>query len=51
LAARGPSDRRCDPSHPALRKSDAGRRVSCRVTGTLGGEKATVTSTAAKITL
>jgi hypothetical protein len=34
-----------------LRRSDAGRRVSCRVTGTLGGEKATVTSTAAKITL
>ena len=27
------------------------RRLSCRVTGTLGGEKATVTSTAAKITL
>ena len=34
-----------------LRKSDAGRRISCRVTGTLGGENASVTSTAFKITL
>jgi hypothetical protein len=32
-----------------LRKADGGRRVSCRVTGTLAGEQATITSAAARI--
>jgi hypothetical protein len=32
-----------------LRKADGGRRVSCRVTGTLAGEHATVTSAATTI--
>jgi hypothetical protein len=32
-----------------LRKADGGRRVSCRVTGTLAGEHATITSAAATI--
>jgi hypothetical protein len=32
-----------------LRKADGGRRVSCRVTGTLAGEQATVTSAATTI--
>jgi hypothetical protein len=32
-----------------LRKADVGRRVACRVTGTLAGEHATITSAAATI--
>ena len=32
-----------------LRKADGGRRITCKVTGKLGGERATVTSEVVKV--